>query len=216
MKFFDSNKMWKMIKVSGILLIIEIIILVIAIVTHKPEKKSRYVSTDRKNAEVVVTNKTVEKKLESIAELGTYEYEYKGEVTREADKNWVILNALTKSEITIEYEGVIKAGIIVDDIVIEVNQKDKVIFLTMPDPTILSNEINVTDYDEDVAVFGSVSGSDGTDMLEMVKEEELEEAIDDGLLDEAYANSKKAIKDLLSVYEDYEIVFVETKLNSER
>ena len=212
MQFFDNNRIWKMIWISAAIFIIELGVLAFAIIRYEPPKKMRYTTTDRKNVNVTVTNKTVAAKLESVSELATYVYAYKGEVSKEADKDWVILNFLTKSEITIEYEGVIKAGVKADQILIEVNQKEKIIYLTMPIPTIISNEITVTNYDEDVAVFGSVSGSDGTDLLEQVKEEELEDAIDNGLLKEAGENAKKAVADLLSVYDEYQIVFVEKEM----
>ena len=212
MDFFDNNRIWKMIWISAVILIIEIGILAFAIIRYEPPKKMRYTTTDKKNVNVTVTNKTVAAKLESVSELATYVYAYKGEVTKKADKDWVVLNFLTKSEITIEYEGLIKAGVKADQILIEVNQDEKIIFLTMPMPQIISHEITVTDYDEDVAVFGSVSGSDGTDLLEAVKEEELEDAIDKGLYKEASENAKKTIADLLSVYDEYEIVFVENEV----
>lgn len=200
-----------MIWISGAILVLELGLLAFAIIRYEPPKKMRYTTTDKKNVNVTVTNKTVAAKLESVSELATYVYAYKGDVTKKADKDWVILNFLTKSEINIEYEGVIKAGVKANQILIEVNQDEKIIYLTMPMPTIISHEITVTNYDEDVAIFGEVSGSDGTDLLEAVKEEELEDAIDKGLYKEASENAKKAVVDLLSVYDEYEIVFVETE-----
>lgn len=209
----DENRIWKLIWISGAILLLELGLLVFAIIRYEPPKKLRYTTTDKKNVNITVTNKTISEKLVSVSELSTYQHEYHGEVNMKADKDWVVFNFLTESEITIEYEGIIKAGVKVDQILIEVNQDEKIIFLTMPTPEILSNEISIVNYEEDVSWFGEVSGSDGNDLLEQAKEEERDKAIKGGLLKNADQKAKQTVRDLLSVYEnEYQIVFVETEM----
>ena len=206
----DNNKIWKLIWISGAIFVVELGLLVFAIIKHEPPKVTKYVAKETKN-HVVVTNTVIAKKLESIGELASYEYKYEGNVTKEADKEWVILNQLTKSTITIDYEGTIKAGIRVEDIQINVSEDEGLIYLTLPKPYVISNEINATNYSEDVKVFGNVKGSDGSDMLDTVKKEQQEAAINNGLLTLAEKNSEDAIKKLLSVYDYYHIIFVDAE-----
>ena len=149
-------------------------------------------------------------KLSAIGELSTYSYEYEGEAEMEYDRDWVVLNFLTDTEIDIEYRGVIKAGISIDQVGIEVDNELMIIFISLPRPQILSNEIEMTAYDADVDVFGKVDGDDASTLLEVAKMDELDRAIADGLLVEASANAEQIITDLLSVYDDYEIRFLFT------
>ncbi len=209
MKFFDIKKLWIMVYASSGILMVVLGIATYAVVKYEKPRIKDYITRDNSNSHVEVTNTVIRRKLNSIGELATYEYTYEGYITREADKQWVILNNLTKSTVEIDYEGTIKAGISVGDIDINVDDDDMVIYLTMPRPTIISNEIEITNYEENVAWFGSVEGNTASNLTNSAKEEELEEAIDQGLYRNASENAEQIISDLLSVYDEYELVFID-------
>ena len=180
-----------------------------AVITYKPARSDRYVSRDESNAHVVVTNTIVHSKLASIGQLATYEYSYEGYTTYEADKDWVILNSLTRSSVEVDYEGVIKAGVSVGDIDIKVDEDERIIYLTMPQPTIISNEITIPNSNENVAIFGSLDGDTASSLMDNTKNEELNHAIANGLYYRANDNAKQIIRDLLAVYDDYDLVFID-------
>jgi hypothetical protein len=208
MHLFDTGKMWKLIYVSGVLFILELFVLVYAVARYEPPRSTRYKYVDEYNSHVEVTNRMVESRLSSIGELATYSYSYSGDITFTADKDWFIFNSLTESTIVIDYQGEIKAGIDISEIEIYVDNEEGVIYLTLPQPIVISNTIEATDYSEDISIFGEVAGDTSDALLDTAKEDELGHAIDDGLMDNAVDEAQEAIEDLLSVYDGYEIVFV--------
>ena len=207
MKTFNNMKLWIAVYVSAAILLVELAVFVYAIATFKLPTKKDFVLRDNSDNEIELTNTIVHKKLEAVGEIASYKYVYDGYMTRESDRGWEFLNFLTESSVEVDYTGTIKAGVNVDDIEIEVDDKDKVIYLTMPRPIIISNEIDITHYSEEVAIFGGVAGDTANSMMDIAKEEELQEAINDGLMRNANENAKEIIRGLLSVYDDYEIVF---------
>lgn len=206
MGFYDNKSIMNMIKVSAVVLLMSFVLLIVAIVKYEPPRKSMYYAPGGKD----ITVNEIKHKLSAIGELSTYSYEYEGEAEMEYDRDWVVLNFLTDTEIDIEYRGVIKAGISIDQVGIEVDNELMIIFISLPRPQILSNEIEMTAYDADVDVFGKVDGDDASTLLEAAKMDELDRAIADGLLVEASTNAEQIITDLLSVYDDYEIRFLFT------
>jgi len=206
-KTFNNMKLWIAVYVSAAILLVELAVFVYAIATFKLPTKKDLVLRDNSDNEIELTNTIVHKKLEAVGEIASYKYVYDGYMTRESDRGWEFLNFLTESSVEVDYTGTIKAGVNVDDIEIEVDDKDKVIYLTMPRPIIISNEIDITHYSEEVAIFGGVAGDTANSMMDIAKEEELQEAINDGLMRNANENAKEIIRGLLSVYDDYEIVF---------
>ena len=207
MKTFNNMKLWIAVYVSAAILLVELAVFVYAIATFKLPTKKDFVLRDNSDNEIELTNTIVHKKLEAVGEIASYKYVYDGYMTRESDRGWEFLNFLTESSVEVDYTGTIKAGVNVDDIEIEVDDKDKVIYLTMPRPIIISNEIDITHYSEEVAIFGGVAGDTANSMMDIAREEELQEAINDGLMRNANENAKEIIRGLLSVYDDYEIVF---------
>ena len=207
MKTFNNMKLWIAVYVSAAILLVELAVFVYAIATFKLPTKKDFVLRDNSDNEIELTNTIVHKKLEAVGEIASYKYVYDGYMTRESDRGWEFLNFLTESSVEVDYTGTIKAGVNVDDIEIEVDDKEKVIYLNMPQPIIISNEIDITHYSEEVAIFGGVSGDTANTMMDIAREEELQEALKDGLMRNANENAKEIIRGLLSVYDDYEIVF---------
>ena len=209
MKTINNLKLWIFLYATSAILLIEMVVLVYAIATFRLPSAKDLVIKDTTNTNVEATNTVIHRKLESIGELATYKYTYDGYITQEADRDWEYLNFLTESNVQIDYKGTIRAGIPFNNIGIDVDENKKIIYLEMPKPVILSNEIDVTRYSEEVAIFGSVSGDTANTLTDAAKESELNEAINQGLLRNADENARKIIGNLLSAFDDYEIIYID-------
>lgn len=209
MKTIDNFKLWVFLYATSAILLFELAVFTYAVITFKLPSAKDMVTKDTSNEHVEATNTVIHRKLESIGELATYKYTYDGYITQESDKNWEYLNFLTESSVEIDYKGTIRAGVTFDDIGIDVDEDKKIIYLEMPRPVILTNEIDITRYSEQVAIFGSVSGDTANTLTNTAKEDELNEAINQGLLHNANENAKKIIGNLLSAFDDYEIVYID-------
>ncbi len=209
MKTINNLKLWIFLYATSAILLIELVVLVYAIATFRLPTAKDLLIKDTSNTNVEATNTIIHRKLESIGELATYKYTYDGYITQEADRGWEYLNFLTESNVQVDYKGTIRAGIPFNDIGIDVDENKKIIYLEMPKPVILSNEIDVTRYSEEVSFFGSVSGDTANTLTDAAKEDELSEAINQGLLRNADENARKIIGNLLSAFDDYEIIYID-------
>ncbi|MBP5261122.1 MAG: DUF4230 domain-containing protein [Clostridiales bacterium] len=209
MKTNSNLKLWIVLYATSAILLVELVVLVYAIATFRLPTAKDLVLKDNSDLNVEATNTVIHRKLESIGELETYKYTYDGYITQESDRGWEYLNFLTESNIEIDYVGTIRAGIHFNEIGIDVDENKKIIYLEMPKPVILSNEVDITHYSEEVAIFGGVSGDTANTLTEAAKEDELNEAINQGLLRNADENAKKIVGDLLSAFDEYEIVYID-------
>ena len=159
----------------------------------------------------VVTIVEVESAMSQIGEITTVSYDYSG-VSYESDCSkffqWEV--GLTRNSIEVEYEGTIRAGYVIEDIQVSVDNENEIITLTLPDVQIFSNEITDEDIDWDNNFFNHIDPDAATDLIEEAREDELEEAIENGLYTEAEENAKMVITNILSEVCDYEIVFTNT------
>ena len=153
--------------------------------------------------------------LKGIAELATVEYLFT-DAARYTDSqqlgDWNI--PFTEKSFTLKWDGVIKAGIQMDQIVIDVNEGKKVITVTLPAAQILSYEVdneNIEILDEKNNVFNPISVEDKVKLDVATENEMKDRAIRQGLLEQAQKNAEDIIARLLMAYEpignDYHIVF---------
>ena len=119
----------------------------------------------------------------------------------------------TKSFIA-KWEGVIKAGIKADKILVEVNNTKKEIVIHIPEAEILSHEIDndsIETLDEKNGLFNPVKVEDVREFDAISKETMENRAIENGLLDKAYENAETIIEKLVNneiVQEQgYKIIF---------
>ena len=158
----------------------------------------------------------IESELENIGELATTEYVFTDAArfsdSKQIEKwNWNVPG--TEKSFVAKWDGKIKAGIQIDQIKIDINETDYVIHITLPSAEILSYEtFNVEVLDEKNNIFNPISIEDKSQQDEKTKEEMIDRAIENGLLELAQTNAEGIIASLLCVNpditSDYTIEFV--------
>lgn len=150
--------------------------------------------------------------LHAIGEMATQAGYYTNvEVIEDSKTLWKITLPFTSSKYIFSYDGIIKAGIDFEDIQWSVNDVLKKITVNLPEPKILSNEIDTNSlyvYDESRSIFSPLTVEDINESLIALKGESEEKAIGNGILEEAETNARILIQGfLIGSYPDYEIEF---------
>ena len=155
--------------------------------------------------------------IQSIGELATIEYLYtdagKFEDPAKLFGKEIPFSFTTKSFIA-KWDGIIKAGVKVDEITVEVKDSSKEIIVHIPDAIILSHEINdesIETLDEKNGLFNPIQVDDVRNFDSISKDAMEKRAIENGILDKAYENAKTIIYKLIDTGEveelEYTIVF---------
>lgn len=153
--------------------------------------------------------------IQNIGELATVEYLFT-DAARFSDSKqigeWNI--PFTEKSFTMKWDGVIKAGIQLDQVVIDVDEQNMVITVTLPAAEILSYEVDndsIEILDEKNNIFNEISVSDKIQLDAATEEEMKSRAIDNGLLEKAQSSAEDIISRLLTANEaignNYTIVF---------
>ena len=160
-----------------------------------------------------ITSDLLASRIASAKKLITTEYHYTNMGAMENHNEfygWKV--PFTRKSFIISYEGVIYAGVNVDETDIKI--KDKEIIIDLPDAEILSHEIkedSVTIFDERTSLFNPIQIEDYTSFSSDQKKVMEGKVISNGLLDTAEKNTKEAIKELLmlspDIAESYTITF---------
>ena len=106
----------------------------------------------------------------------------------------------TKSFI-VKYDGTIKAGVKLDLIDFEINSKNKEIIISIPNAEILSHEIDfesVEVLEEKDGLFNKVTVEDTKEFDAVCKGQIEQRAVENGILDKAFENSKNIIEKLVN------------------
>lgn len=142
--------------------------------------------------------------IQDIGELATIQYLYtdagKFEDPAKLFGKEIPFSFTTKSFIA-KWDGIIKAGVNVDEITVDVNNTNKEIIIHMPEAKILSHEIDgesIQTLDEKNGLFNVIKVDDIREFDAMSKEAMEQRAIENGLLDNAYENAKAIIYKLVN------------------
>lgn len=141
--------------------------------------------------------------IRDIGELATIEYLYtdagKFEDPAKLFGKEVPFSFTTKSFIA-KWDGIIKAGVNVDEIEVEIDEFNKEIIVHIPEAEILSHEIDeesIQTLDEKNGLFNPIKVDDIREFDVINKEAMEQRAIDKGLLEKAYENAKTVIYKLI-------------------
>lgn len=154
--------------------------------------------------------------IKSISELATMEYLFT-DAAEFSDsrqiKTWNI--PFTEKSFILKWDGVIKAGVKLDLVTIEVNQDEKKITVSVPTAEILSYQIDtesVEILDEKDNIFNKISVDDKIKFDAATEEAMKQRAIENGLLEKAQANAEDILLRLLqanpAIGTEYTIEFV--------
>lgn len=156
--------------------------------------------------------------IKSIGELATMEYLYT-DASRFSKSRQIkgVKIPFTEKSFLLRWNGVIKAGINVEEITTEIDEATNTLLITMPAAEILSHEVDnesVEVLDEKNNLFNSIKVEDKVAFDEQVAQEMEDIATKNGLLEKAQENAQEIITRLLSavpdISENYRIEF-ETK-----
>ncbi len=149
----------------------------------------------------VITSDLLGERLRSAQELVTVAYYYTnmGRFENHVDfYGWKV--PLTTKSFIVSYDGVIKAGVDLGGVEVEVDETGKTVTVTLPDSGILSHEIpedSIEVFDESDNIFNPITIEDYTGFTRDEKTAMEQRAIDNGLLTSADEQARSAVESLL-------------------
>lgn len=149
-----------------------------------------------------VTSHLIKQQLNMVWELTTVKYNYSGACSVESSKTVNGLTIpLTKRVLIFTYDGYIKAGLDLDEALIEVT--DNVIYVTLPEVTIQDNVIledTIKVIDQNSNVLNPLEFEDTMKIIAREKTKMATRAIDNHLLEDARRNAEVLISSTLNVF----------------
>lgn len=160
----------------------------------------------------IITAEEVEVVLVDISQFSTYSGEYT--TTKSAEYTRYFLDNIavpgTTNTINLECKGIVKVGYDVEEITIEVDNDSQKIYISLPAPKVLDNYViwdtvkcqeennilNPIDFEQYQALIAEIE-NDGLALVEA-----------DGIYADAEENMMTIIRNFLSGFEDFEIVFL--------
>lgn len=154
-------------------------------------------------SEPVITSSLLEERLRSVQQLVTVEYHYTNMGKFEDQKDfygWKV--PFTSKSFIVSYDGIIKAGIDMSALRIEVNEDAKRITITMPESEIISHEIledSLEVFDESSNIFNPITIQDYSGFTADQREAMESKAISRGLFTAADEKAADTVQSLLSM-----------------
>ena len=158
------------------------------------------------------SSKTTQFGLRDIGELATQAgYFTNVQVIDDAKKLWGWSVPLTHSKVIYSYDGTVKAGLDFADVGIDANELTKTVTITLPEIKFLGVEVDENSleiYDEATSIFTPVRLEQFNEGLQKMKEEVIETATANGILENARDNAVTLLKGFLSgLYDPAEYTF---------
>lgn len=157
-----------------------------------------------KQTEPKITSTLIQNRIEQASDLVTTKYHYTkvGKFENSLNLNgWSI--PLTNKYFILTFEGEIQLGTDLSKANVEIN--DSTIHVTVDKPAVISNSIDESSievYDETKNIFNPISVSDYKAFALEQKDKALSEAKEKGLMKTAQENTKKSIKEIVSIIPD--------------
>lgn len=158
---------------------------------------------EAKKSIAVISSDTIKQQLNSLSDLVTQQYIYTNADKKESSEKWLwgVKRPLSGKTIIITYDGIIKAGIDLSKIDVDVNNDKRTITVTLPASRITDNNIpqeSIETVEVKDGLFNKVTVEDYNDFISEQKPKMEQKAIDQGLLVEADKEAKSAVRVLLS------------------
>ncbi len=155
--------------------------------------------------------------IQSISELATVEYRYTNIGLMDESKKFSFIDwkkPFSEKLLIVSMDGIIKAGTDLSKVKIDCDEDKKVITISLPEPTILSNELNEDSFEaheEKDSVWNRLTLDDSAELRVQIKEKAQQNAIDNKVLEEAGSRAQQLIQKLIealpNVREQYQIEF---------
>ncbi|MCR5796078.1 MAG: DUF4230 domain-containing protein [Solobacterium sp.] len=179
-------------------------------ITHHGEgvldELDQYDDTIVVSKDITIDTSVIEEILEPCAELVTYKYYYTDAGVFEKNQklfNTDVVLPFTTDRTIYKYSGVISTGVDLKDVVYDVDNPGKTITVTLPQPKILSHEIDTDSFEyqnvEDSIFTTSDLGDYQAFQDELKKYIEEKLNADSGYWSQCRTNTEKTIKELLAI-----------------
>lgn len=159
----------------------------------------------------VITLEVIESEIKAIGELATMEYMYTNAAKFSDSHQFFRWNIpWTEKAFVMKWDGIIKAGIDIEEIDIDIKERNKLIIIRLPKAEILSHDPDrnsVQVLDEKNGLFNQVKVEDQIKFEAACEEEMNQRAIDNGLLEKAEENAKNIILKILNALPGIEDVY---------
>lgn len=153
----------------------------------------------RENVEISAI--VLQNKISAMSELAVVTYTYTELGQYESSKEFYgVKMPFTTNKFLLTFDGIIKAGIDMAEVKVDVDQDAKVVTVKLPGAEILSHEIDedsVKIYDEKTSIFNPFTVEDYTSFYADQKKTVEEKAREKGLLTEAQTQAENAVRQLL-------------------
>ena len=154
--------------------------------------------------EVVVFDAApIKEQILEIGELATVTYCYTNVGTVDSVKQFSFVDwnvPFSEKEIVVSMDGVLKVGIDVTKVDIVTDEATKTITITIPEATILSNELDEKSmivHVEDEQLFSNITLADSSSVRIEIKSKAEERALEQGLLEEARTKAGEIVRNLI-------------------
>ena len=160
----------------------------------------------------IVTVEEVEVVLVEISQFSTYSGEYT--TTKSAEYTRYFLDNIavpgTTNTINLECKGIVKVGYDVEDITIEVDNESQKIYISLPAPKVLDNYViwDTVKCREENNILNPIDFEQYQALIAEIEEDGLALVEADGIYADAEENMMTIIRNFLSGFEDFEIIFL--------
>lgn len=149
-----------------------------------------------------ISSNVVEQRMQDIGELATQEA-YVTIVNKDASKAKLfgIDVPLTDSKYIFSYDVTIKAGLNFADVSLTVDEKHKIVTVSLPEVTILGTSLDLDSlevYDESSNIFNPLRISQMNTNQQLMEEQGKEKALSMGILEAAQSNAEVLMTSLLA------------------
>lgn len=160
----------------------------------------------------IVTVEEVEVVLVDISQFSTYSGEYT--ITKSAEYTRYFLDNIavpgTTNTINLECKGIVKVGYDVEEITIKVDNDSQKIYISLPAPKVLDNYIiwDTVICQEENNILNPIDFEQYQTLIAEIEEDGLALVEADGIYADAEENMMTIIRNFLSGFEDFEIIFL--------
>ena len=160
----------------------------------------------------IVTVEEIEVVLVDISQFSTYSGEYTA--TKSAEYTRYFLDDIavpgTTNTIAIECSGIVKVGYEVENIEIKVDNDSSKIYISLPEAQVLDNYViwDTVRCKEENNILNPIDFDQYQSLISEIETEGLALAEADGIYENAEANMETIIRNFLSGFEDFEIIFL--------
>jgi len=167
---------------------------------------------DLENAHPALTDDHIEETLTQIGELATTSFEYSNQKTvTDTRKIFGFDIPGTTKTVTIVYSGVIKVGYDVLTLPCAVDEAEKTLTFTLPQPTVLDNYIilDTLQCTDGNNILNPIGSEDIVGYFGEIEAEELARAEENGIYEQAEEQLKSILIHYFADFPDYTVSFVE-------